>query len=77
MKIKSKLWLDISIICSLLGFMAIVIFLFDDTSIEKPEEKLKETIKGFQLADKLCSDKGLIGPSVMAVNGKKITILCR
>lgn len=77
MKIKSKLWLDFSIICFLLGFMAIVIALYDEIFTENPQAELKESPKNFQLADKLCSEEGLIGPSVMVVNGKKITVLCR
>ncbi len=77
MKIKSKLWVDVPIVCCLLGFMAIVIYIYNEKPIEKPKEKLTETTKGFQLSDKLCGENGFIGPSVMVVNGKKITILCR
>lgn len=81
MKIKSKLWVDVSVICCLVGFMSLVIafhdYRFSENPKEKPELELKESPKNFQLADKLCGEEGLIGPSVMIVDGKKITILCR
>lgn len=77
MKKKSNPTWDISVLCFLLGIILIICALAVQGITEKPKAAIIETKNFFQLADELCFEKRFIGPAVVVVNGKKITVLCR